>query len=172
MCYVLREAALLAVLTLVQCCWCCRLTDYRCGAAGLPERHQRIRGHRRHRAHRLVGLTSNFCEQSVVEKRKGMRGGGHGGVQRDHSFTSSRTHSSTCVCSCFSQWLPPSPLSVSLHTQPQFADQYTLQLLRDGSAISAALTEATVPVGQTEFVYRSQEVLSIGQPVECSFTVC
>ena len=68
---VLREAALLAVLTLVQCCWCCRLTDYRCGAAGLPERHQRIRGHRRHRAHRLVGLTSNFCEQSVVVERKG-----------------------------------------------------------------------------------------------------
>ena len=100
-----------------------------------------------------------------------MRGGGHGAVWRDHSFTSSRTHSSTCVCSCFSQLLPSSPLCVSA-TQPQFADQYTLQLLRDGSAISAALTEATVPVGQTEFVYRSQEVLSIGQPVECSFTVC
>ena len=146
-------------------------TDYGCGAAGLPERHQRIRGHRRHRAHRLVGLTSNFCEQSVVEKRKGMRGGGHGGVWHGRSFSSSRTHSSTCVCSCFSQLLPPSALSVSA-TQPQFADHYTLQLLRDGSAINAALTEATVPVGQTEFVYGSQEVLSIGQPVECSFTVC
>ena len=98
-------------------------------------------------------------------------GGGHGAVWRDHSFTSSRTHSSTRVCSCFSQLLPSSPVSVSA-TQPQFADHYTLQLLRDGSAINAALTEATVPVGQTEFVYRSQEVLSIGQPVECSFTVC
>ena len=91
---VLREAALLAVLTLVQCCWCCRLTDYRCGAAGLPERHQRIRGHRRHRAHRLVGLTSNFCEQSVVVERKGMRGGG-GMVEcsmNTHSFPHAHTH--------------------------------------------------------------------------------
>ena len=69
-------------------------TDYGCGAAGLPERHQRIRGHRRHRAHRLVGLTSNFCEQSVVVERKGMRGGG-GMVEcsmNTHSFPHAHTH--------------------------------------------------------------------------------
>ena len=58
-----------------------------------------------------------------------------------------------------------------LRCQPSFASDLTLQLLQDGVEIAAAQTRATVPVGQTQFVYRSKEALSVGGRVQCSFTV-
>ena len=65
----------------------------------------------------------------------------------------------------------PPPPTGCLHCQPSFASDLTLQLLQDGVEIAAAQTRATVPVGQTQFVYRSKEALSVGGRVQCSFTV-
>ena len=55
--------------------------------------------------------------------------------------------------------------------QPSFASELTLQLFQDDEQIEAATTSATVPFGRTTFTYKSQQSLSVGGQVQCTFTV-
>ena len=55
--------------------------------------------------------------------------------------------------------------------QPSFASELTLQLFQDDVQIEAATTSAIVPFGRTTFTYKSQQPLSVGGQVQCTFTV-
>ena len=55
--------------------------------------------------------------------------------------------------------------------QPSFASELTLQLFQDDEQIEAATTSATVFFGRTTFTYKSQQPLSVGGQVQCTFTV-
>ena len=108
-----------------------------------------------------------------------------GGVGKAHSTAQSGTSFTQCIATLLplTPYHPLSPPLISSHPlypfptphclrcQPSFASDLTLQLLQDGVEIAAAQTRATVPVGQTQFVYRSKEALSVGGRVQCSFTV-
>ncbi|EGD73426.1 TK/RTKC protein kinase [Salpingoeca rosetta] len=64
--------------------------------------------------------------------------------------------------------------TVSWASRPRFPAStsfLTLALYRDGMPVSPTATTFTVPVGQTVFAYKSVEALSIGDQLECSFTV-
>eukprot|EP00043_Microstomoeca_roanoka_P011984 m.113312 g.113312 ORF g.113312 m.113312 type:complete len:2350 (-) comp15356_c3_seq1:622-7671(-) len=54
---------------------------------------------------------------------------------------------------------------------PSSAPNMTLELYMDGTSISATTTMVDVPVGKTVFTYKSRERLSIGEQLECTFTV-
>ena len=71
-----------------------------------------------------------------------------------------QTHTNTFSPHCFFVLL-----------QPSFASELTLQLFQDGERIEAATTSAIVFFGRTTFTYKSQQPLSVGGQVQCTFTV-
>ena len=77
------------------------------------------------------------------------------------------SHTNTCIRTLTHSLL--ACLRVLL--QPSFASELTLQLFQDGEQIEAATTSATVFFGRTTFTYKSQQPLSVGGQVQCTFTV-
>ena len=168
------------------------VTDYCGGAARVPCGHQRLRRHNTQQRLHHMGQRTVVCEsmRAVVwsECMAGSMAGERGayGVNRvvvlgRHTALLRATLLSPNAlppCSLSPPLIPSHPLSSLLNPppnclrcQPSFASDLTLQLLQDGVEIAAAQTRATVPVGQTQFVYRSKEALSVGGRVQCSFTV-
>ena len=168
------------------------VTGHCCGAARVPCGHQRLRRHNTQQRLHHMGQRTVVCEsmRAVVwsECMAGSMAGERGayGVNRvvvlgRHTALLRATLLSPNAlppCSLSPPLIPSHPLSSLLNPppnclrcQPSFASDLTLQLLQDGVEIAAAQTRATVPVGQTQFVYRSKEALSVGGRVQCSFTV-
>ena len=166
------------------------VTDYCGGAARVPCGHQRLRRHNTQQRLHHMGQRAVVCEsmRAVVWSMcmAGSMAGERGayGVNRvvvlgRHTALLRATLLSPNAlppCSLSPPLIPSHPLSSfptpnCLRCQPSFASDLTLQLLQDGVEIAAAQTRATVPVGQTQFVYRSKEALSVGGRVQCSFTV-
>ena len=82
-------------------------------------------------------------------------------------ISSTLTHTNTCI-----RTLTHSLLTCFLVLlQPSFASELTLQLFQDDVQIEAATTSAIVPFGRTTFTYKSQQSLSVGGQVQCTFTV-
>ena len=77
------------------------------------------------------------------------------------------SHTNTCIRTLTHSLL--ACLRVLL--QPSFASELTLQLFQDGERIEAATTSAIVFFGRTTFTYKSQQPLSVGGQVQCTFTV-
>ena len=77
------------------------------------------------------------------------------------------SHTNTCIRTLTHSLL--ACLRVLL--QPSFASELTLQLFQDDVQIEAATTSAIVPFGRTTFTYKSQQPLSVGGQVQCTFTV-
>ena len=166
------------------------VTGHCCGAARVPCGHQRLRRHNTQQRLHHMGQRTVVCEsmRAVVWSMcmAGSMAGERGayGVNRvvvlgRHTALLRATLLSPNAlppCSLSPPLIPshplyPFPTPHCLRCQPSFASDLTLQLLQDGVEIAAAQTRATVPVGQTQFVYRSKEALSVGGRVQCSFTV-
>ena len=113
----------------------------------------------------LVGRTSSFAQAMGFWFKCQMNQWNQPRPPLTHTHTHPHTHKhmhahSHSLLTCFLVLL-----------QPSFASELTLQLFQDDEQIEAATTSAIVPFGRTTFTYKSQQPLSVGGQVQCTFTV-